>query len=102
MKKVIYSIIISSCVFFAFEARAQFAAQNDARHMATLRAVVEYKINDEEIANDVESLRENQWFLRDLQRRLDRLQNTRSKNAVNRRVYNILIQAGRDIDRALQ
>lgn len=78
-------------------AEAQFAAQADAKYLATLKAVVNYKIDDEESLNGVESLRENQAFNRRLQRMLNKLQNTRSKNSTNRRVYNILLKAGKDI-----
>ena len=92
-------------LFFAFcfsvvlslPASAQFAAQNDAKYIATLKAVVNYKIDDEENLSAIESLRENQTFNRRLQRMLDKLQNTRTKNSTNRRVYNILLKAGKDI-----
>jgi len=82
-------------------AEAQFSAQRDAANMATLRAVVNFKIDDEEIARDIESLRNNVRFNQDLQRRLDRLTNSRTKDSRNRRVMEILLQAGRDLDRAL-
>lgn len=78
-------------------ARAQYAAQRDAEYMATLKAVVNYKIDDEENLKDIESLRENQTFTRKLTRMLNKLQNTRTKNSTNRRVYNILLKAGREI-----
>ena len=41
------------------EASAQFSAQKDAQYIATLKAVVNYKINDEENLKDIESLRQN-------------------------------------------
>lgn len=101
MKKVMYSIVMLGSVFFIGESQAQFSAQKEAQYMATLRAVVDYKIDDEEILRDVESLRQNQRFLRELQKKLDKLQNSRTKNSDNRRVYDILLQAGKDIDRIL-
>ena len=67
------------------EASAQFSAQKDAQYIATLKAVVNYKINDEE----------------KLQRMLNKLQNTRTKNTTNRRVQQILEKAGQDIYRLL-
>lgn len=77
--------------------RAQYAAQNDAKYIATLKAVVNYKIDDEENIKSVENLRENQAFNRKLQKMLNKLQNTRTKNSTNRRVYDILLKAGRDV-----
>lgn len=61
------------------EASAQFSAQKDAQYIATLKAVVNYKINDEENLKDIESLRQNQAFNQKLQRMLNKLQNTRTK-----------------------
>lgn len=77
--------------------RAQFSAQNDAMYIATLKAVVNYKIDDAENLANVESLRENQLFNQRLARMLDKLQNTRTKDTTNRRVYNILLRAGKQI-----
>jgi hypothetical protein len=102
MKKFIYSAVILGSVLFISSSQAQFSAQKDAQHMATLRAVVDIKINDDEIASDIESLRQNQFFLRDLQKKLNKLSNTRTKNSTNKRVYDILLKAGQDIDRALR
>lgn len=78
----------------AVPASAQFAATQDAQYIATLRAVLNYKIDDEENIRNIEKLREDKWFNQKLTRMLDKLQNTRSKNATNRRVYDILIKAG--------
>lgn len=80
--------------FMAVPASAQFAATQDAQYIATLRAVLNYKIDDEENIRNIEKLREDKWFNQKLTRMLDKLQNTRSKNATNRRVYDILIKAG--------
>ena len=77
--------------------RAQFSAQNDAMYIATLKAVVNYKIDDAENLANVESLRENQLFNQRLARMLDKLQNTLTKDTANRRVTNILIRAGNKI-----
>jgi len=102
MKKLIYSIAFLGGMLPAWGADAQFAAQSDAMYMATLKAVVDVKINDEEIASGVQQLRQNQRFLADLQRRVGTLQNTRNKNADNRRIMDILLQAGKDIDNVLR
>lgn len=82
-------------------AQAQYSAQKDAEYIATLKAVVNYKIDDEENLRDIESLRENQAFTRKLTRMMNKLQNTRTKNSTNKRIYNILLKAGRDIYREL-
>ena len=87
--------------FMAVPASAQFAATQDAQYIATLRAVLNYKIDDVKKILNIEKLREDKWFNQKLTRMLDKLQNTGSKNATNRRVYDILIKAGRDIYREL-
>ncbi len=84
-------------VLLGTPAKAQYAAQNDAKYMATLKAVVNYKIDDEENLSNIESLRENRRFNQQLQRMLNKLQNTRTKNSTNRRVYDILLRAGKQI-----
>ncbi len=78
-------------------AHAQFAAQAEAKYMATLKAVVDYKINDEENYNDIESLRQNKRFNQELTRMLSKLSNRRTKNSTNAKVYKILLKAGKDI-----
>lgn len=83
------------------DAAAQFSAQKDAQYIATLRAVVNYKIDDEENIKDIESLRKNKAFNQKLQRMLDKLQNTRTKNTTNRKVQEILEKAGQDLYRLL-
>ena len=95
MRFLLLAIILT--VSIAAPASAQFAAQNDAKYIATLKAVTNYKIDDEENINAVESLRENQAFNRKLQRMMSKLQNSRTKNSTNRKVYNILLKAGKDI-----
>lgn len=82
-------------------AKAQLAATRDAQYMATLKAVANYKIDDEENIRDVETLREDRRFNQKLARMLDKLQNTRTKNSTNRRVYNILLKAGEQIYKEL-
>lgn len=93
----LFSVLFVLSVFFVFPAKAQYAAQNDAKYMATLKAVVNYKINDEENLSNIENLRENRRFNQQLQQMLNKLQNTRTKNSTNRRVYDILLKAGKQI-----
>lgn len=90
-----------SVVVGAQDAYAQFSAQKDAQYLATLKAVVNYKINDEENLKDIESLRQNQAFNQKLQNMLNKLQNTRTKNTTNRKVQQILEKAGQDLYRLL-
>ena len=90
-----------SVIVGAQDAYAQFSAQKDAQYLATLKAVVNYKINDEENLKDIESLRQNQAFNQKLQNMLNKLQNTRTKNTTNRKVQQILEKAGQDLDRLL-
>ncbi len=93
--KILFTLIL--VLGLSLPAKAQFAAQNDAKYIATLKAVVNYKINDEENMAAIESLRENKRFNQQLQRMLNKLQNTRTKNSTNSRIYKILINAGKDI-----
>ena len=90
-----------SVIVGAQDAYAQFSAQKDAQYLATLKAVVNYKINDEEHLKDIESLRQNQAFNQKLQNMLNKLQNTRTKNTTNRKVQQILEKAGQDLYRLL-
>ena len=78
-------------------AGAQYSAQNDAMYLATIKAVANYKINDEETIQQVESLRQNKMFNAKLQRMLNKLSNKRSKDTTNQKVLDILEKAGKDI-----
>lgn len=78
-------------------APAQMSASKDAQYLATIKAVANYKIDDEEELRNVERLRENEAFNRQLQRMMGKLQNTRTKNSKNQRVLQILKQAGKEI-----
>lgn len=97
MRVILFFWIFALFLSIPAPAPAQYAAQNDAKYIATLKAVVNYKIEDEENLSAVEQLRENQQFNRQLMRMLEKLQNTRTKNSTNRRVYDILLRAGKDI-----
>lgn len=83
--------------FFSVPAEAQYAAQKDAAYIATLKAVTDYKINDEENLDKMDELREDKRFNEKLQRMLDKLDNRRTKTGKNRRVYEILKRAGKEI-----
>lgn len=69
--------------------------------MATLKAVTDYKINDEENLKKVEQLRQDARFNRKLSRMLEKLQNTKTKDSKNQRIYKILLNAGEEIYKEL-
>ena len=97
----VFFAIVACFVLCAFPAKSQFSAQKDAQYIATLKAVVNYKINDEENLSDIEDLRQNLRFNQRLQKMLDKLKNTRTKNSTNKKVYNILLKAGEEIYKEL-
>ena len=82
---------------FSSNAYAQFSSQKDAAYLATLKAVTDFKINDEEVSKDMEKLRQNEKFNQDLQKMIDKLTNSRTKTGKNRRVYEILQRAGKEV-----
>ncbi len=96
MKKFALFLTVLMTVFSS-AANAQMSATRDAQYMAVLRAVVNYKIDDEENIRNVERLRENRRFNEKVQKMLDKLSNDRSKNTTNRQVLKILEQAGKDL-----
>ena len=96
---VLFVIAFLCCVS---PAHAQFSATRDAQYMATLKAVVNYKIDDEEIFDDVEKLRQNRNFYEKLQKMLNKLNNRRTKDATNRKVLRILEKAGEQIYKELE
>lgn len=96
MKKLIL-ILTLSLFCLAPSAQAQMSATKDAQYIAVLRAVVNYKIDDEENIRNIERLREDRRFNEKVQKMLDKLSNDRSKNTTNRRVLQILEQAGKDL-----
>ena len=89
MKKFAF-LITAVMIGFAGAANAQMAATRDAQYIAVLRAVVNYKIDDEENIRNIERLREDRRFNEKVQKMLDKLSNNRSKNTTNRKVLQIL------------
>ena len=96
MKKFAF-LITAVMIGFAGAANAQMAATRDAQYIAVLRAVVNYKIDDEENIRNIERLRDDRRFNEKVQKMLDKLSNNRSKNTTNRKVLQILEQAGKDL-----
>jgi hypothetical protein len=97
MKYVFLFLGILAAVSLSGEASAEYAAQKDAAYLATIKAVADYKINDEEEIKNVNALRENVAFNQKLQKMLNKLSNDRTKNTKNRRVYEVLKKAGKEI-----
>ena len=96
MKKTIFLLGIMS-IFMSMPASAQYSSTKNAQYLATIKAVANYKINDEEEIDNVERLRQDANFNRKLQKMLNKLQNSRTKNSDNKRILKILEDAGKDI-----
>lgn len=93
----ILPLVMVATVLAAGDVNAQYSASKDAQYLAVVKAVANYKINDEENLRQVEKLRENENFNRKLQKMLDKLSNTRTKDTTNRKVLQILERAGKEI-----
>ena len=94
--KIIYLVLGVSALLTA-TAWAQYSAQKEAMYMATLKAVTDYKMGDEENLKDLDQLRENQRFNKELYKMIEKLSNRRTKNSTNTKVYNILLKAGKEL-----
>ena len=105
--KIISATILSGMVFASAvfaqssslvgNSMGGYSAQKDAMYLATIKAVADFKINDEENLSDVNKLRQNPRFVNQLQGMLNKLSNSRTKDSKNRQVQKILLQAGKDI-----
>lgn len=93
----IFYIVFFAVLLNISNANAQYASQKDASYIATLKAVLDYKMGDEENLKELEALRENEQFNRKLSRMMTKLSNKRSKDSKNTKIYKILIKAGKDI-----
>ena len=89
-------LVVSMC-FMTFSAEAQMAALNKAKYIATLKVVVNHKMNDADIVDDMEKLRQSARFKKDLEKIIGKLDNSKPNEATNRRIMRILEQAGREI-----
>lgn len=92
-----FSLVFLAAFLMASPVSAQMSASKDAQYLATIKAVANYKINDEEEIRNVERLRANENFNRQLQKMMEKLQNTRTKNSKNQQVLQILKRAGKEI-----
>lgn len=92
-------ILLAVLLLGSFPATAQdfpLRMQN-AAYLATLKAVLDYKMNDEEVSEDLQRLRENAEFTEALRKKMESLTNTRRKNSTNKRIYQMLINDGEKI-----
>ena len=97
-----YKLLIVLALFLCCNsANAQFSASKDAQYLATIKAVSNYKIEDEELSRDIEKLRQNKAFNEKLQKMLNKLSNRRTKDTTNRKVLQILEEAGEQIYKLL-
>ncbi len=93
----IITLIIFSLFLNISSSVAQYSASKNAEYLATIKAVANYKINDEEELENVERLRQNKAFNLKLQKMMNKLQNSRTKNSDNKRILKILEDAGEQI-----
>ena len=100
MKKLFLLVMVG--VLLSGAAQAQYSASKKAQYLATIKAVANYKINDEEEIDNVEKLRQDARFNQKLQKMLNKLQNTRTKDSDNRKILKILEDAGEQIYKILE
>ena len=94
--KLFLSVLFVS-VFYIAPVNAQFVSQREAAYFAVLKAVADYKLNDEEHKDEVDQLREDERFNKKLANMMEKLTNKKSKNSQNQKIYKILFQAGKQI-----
>ena len=93
----IFPIILSGMMMFSSNVNAQYAASKDAQYLAVVKAVANYKIDDEEELDQVQKLRESERFNQTLRKMLSKLSNKRNKDAKNREVLQILKRTGKEL-----
>ncbi len=98
----IFYVILFSVFFVSNNTFAQYSSSKNAQYLATIKAVANYKIDDEEEIVQVEKLRENSNFNRKLQNMMTKLSNSRNKDSKNRRILQILEDAGKEIYNILE
>lgn len=90
-------LLVSWLLLSAQPTQAQMASLNNAKYLAVLKIVVNYKMGDESIVGDLDKLRESERFKKELEKIVDKLNNSKTSNATNRRIMRILEQAGKDV-----
>lgn len=95
-------LIALFCILFSTTSNAQSTASKDAQYVAITKAVVNYKIDDEEISKHITKLRQDKKFNAKLQKMLDSLNNNRAKNSKNRKVLDVLEKTGEELEKILE
>ena len=98
----ILPIILAVATLAAGDVNAQYSASKEAQYLAIVKAVADYKIDDEEHLRKMEKLRENEKFNRDLYSMVQKLDNSRRKDSTNRKVLQILENAGKQLQDLLE
>lgn len=98
----ILPIILAVATLAAGDVNAQYSASKEAQYLAIVKAVADYKIDDEEHLRKMEKLRENEKFNRDLYSMIQKLDNSRRKDSTNRKVLQILENAGKQLQDLLE
>lgn len=71
-----------------------FGSQKEARNLMIVEAVARYKLGDEKLAEQFESLEDNAEYHRKLEQIMDNLSNNRLRNNKNKEAIRILNDAG--------
>ncbi len=98
----ILPIILAVATLAAGDVNAQYSASKEAQYLAIVKAVADFKIDDEEHLRKMEKLRENEKFNRDLYSMVQKLDNSRRKDSTNRKVLQILENAGKQLQDLLE
>ncbi len=100
MKTYVFALF-TAVMLSGSQVNAQATAARDAEYLAIVKAVTDFKINDEEHLRNMEKLRQNRRFYNKLQKMLNKLSNSRTKDSTNKKVLDILENAGKELDRVL-
>jgi hypothetical protein len=84
-------------LFASMPAHAQMATLTRAKYIATLNVISNHKMKDEDLAKDLDKLREVKRFNEELIKMRNKLDNSKPNDAKNRKIMQILEQAGKDI-----
>lgn len=84
-------------IFTTFSAYAQIAALNEAKYITTLKVITDHKMNDADLVSDIDKLRQNENFIKDLKLMMAKLDNDRPNSAKNLKIKRILERAGKEI-----
>jgi len=90
-------LVFLLCFGVVLPSYAQKLSEMDAAYLATLKAVVDYKLNDKENLETIEKLRQDKKFNEKLQKKIDSLSNEKSKSRSDKRIYDILKASGKKI-----